>query len=76
MSEIEGAMRDARAYAETKAAGKLLKTDLRWEAMLPVIDGTKALGKPIPKRTFARPSNFPSVTRSEWCSSAADAWLL
>ncbi len=43
MSEIEGAMRDARAYAETKAAGKLLKTDLRWEAMLPVIDGTKAL---------------------------------
>ncbi|HEX2901318.1 MAG TPA: amidohydrolase family protein [Bacteroidia bacterium] len=43
MGQLEGAMRDARAYSEAKAAGKLVKTDLRWEAMLPILDGTKAV---------------------------------
>ncbi len=43
MMQIEGAMRDAKAYAHAKAAGKIIKTDLRWEAMIPVLDSTKAV---------------------------------
>jgi imidazolonepropionase-like amidohydrolase len=43
MAQIENAFRDARAYAEAKAANKLTKTDLRWEAMLPVLNGSKSV---------------------------------
>jgi imidazolonepropionase-like amidohydrolase len=43
MQLVEGAMRDARAYATAKAAGVLAKTDLRWEAMVPVINQAKAV---------------------------------
>jgi imidazolonepropionase-like amidohydrolase len=42
--ELERAFRDSRAYktareAARKKAGKQPKTDLRWEAMIPVLDG-------------------------------------
>ncbi len=43
MQQIEGAMRDARAYAAAKAANKITRTDLRWEAMVPVLKREKAI---------------------------------
>jgi imidazolonepropionase-like amidohydrolase len=43
MQQIEGAMRDAKAYAAAKAENKLTKTDLRWEAMGPVVKKEKAI---------------------------------
>lgn len=43
MQQIDGALRDAKAYAAAKAENKLTKTDLRWEAMVPVIKKEKAI---------------------------------
>ena len=43
MQLIENAMRDARTYAVAKAATTLPKTDLRWEAMIPVFERKKAI---------------------------------
>jgi imidazolonepropionase-like amidohydrolase len=43
MEEIEQVMRDARAYATAKEAGKSIATDLRWEAMMPVLKKEKAI---------------------------------
>lgn len=41
---LEEAFAEARAYAKAKAAGgKPLETDLRWEAMLPVLRGEQRL---------------------------------
>lgn len=38
---LEESFRTARAYAQAKAAGRPIETDLRWEAMLPVLKGTQ-----------------------------------
>ncbi len=43
LAAIEQAMRDARAYAAAKQAGKAGAPDLRWESLLPVLDGSRPL---------------------------------
>lgn len=40
---LEKAIADAQAYATAKAAGTLDRTDIRWEAMVGVFDGSKKL---------------------------------
>ena len=39
LKALEDAFAEARSYADAHAAGSLTKTDLRWEAMLPVFSG-------------------------------------
>lgn len=39
VATLEQALRDAKAYAAAKHAGKVPIEDLRWEAMLPVVEG-------------------------------------
>jgi imidazolonepropionase-like amidohydrolase len=39
LNELRFAFRDARAYLKAKRAGTAVDTDLRWEAMAPVLDG-------------------------------------
>ncbi|MCE5232461.1 MAG: amidohydrolase family protein [Mizugakiibacter sp.] len=43
LAALDLAMRDARAYQAAKRAGTVKTEDLRWEAMLPVLDGKEAL---------------------------------
>ncbi|MFN8398113.1 MAG: amidohydrolase family protein [Bacteroidia bacterium] len=78
MNELEMAFDNALAYAQAKAAGKTQKPDLRWEAMAPVVTGSKPLWieanseKDI--RTaieFALRRNLKMVL-----VGGADAWLL
>lgn len=40
---LTAAMRDARAWREAKRGGQVSQPDLRWEAMMPVLDGTLPL---------------------------------
>lgn len=40
---IEQAFKDADAYRSAKSAGTLSQTDARWEAMIPVLDGSRRL---------------------------------
>lgn len=41
--KLDRAMTDAKAYAAAKKAGTLTQTDLRWEALLPVLEKKKPL---------------------------------
>jgi imidazolonepropionase-like amidohydrolase len=41
LDQLTKAMQDARAYAAAKSAGRLEQHDLRWEAMVPVLEGKK-----------------------------------
>ncbi len=43
LQQIESAMDEATAYATARASGRSLKTDLRWEALIPVIRKEKPL---------------------------------
>ncbi|GAP66070.1 amidohydrolase [Mizugakiibacter sediminis] len=43
LQALDQAMRDARAYQAARRAGTVKTEDLRWEAMLPVLDGKEAL---------------------------------
>lgn len=41
--QLDQAMADARAYAAAKRAGQVKTSDLRWEALLPVLEGKTPL---------------------------------
>jgi imidazolonepropionase-like amidohydrolase len=43
LKRLYAAMDEARAYAAQRKAGPVPQTDARWEALLPVFDGTKPL---------------------------------
>lgn len=43
LAAIDQVFADARAYRASKAAGKQVREDLRWEAMIPVLDGKTPL---------------------------------
>ena len=43
LQKIEQLIQDARAYHKAKIAGKLKESDLRWEAMTPVLEGKTQL---------------------------------
>lgn len=43
LATLDQALRDARAYATAKRAGKIPIEDLRWEAMLPALEGKRRL---------------------------------
>lgn len=43
LEQIEAKMKEARAYATARAAGKPIKTDLRWEALIPVLEKKRPL---------------------------------
>lgn len=41
LNQLEQAFEDAWSYQKAKSAGKIKATDLRWEAMIPVLEGRK-----------------------------------
>ncbi|HHG85231.1 MAG TPA: amidohydrolase [Bacteroidetes bacterium] len=43
LAQLDNTMQQAKAYLKTKNAGLLKKTDLRWEALIPVLNREKSL---------------------------------